>query len=63
MPLCDDRPSVFLVRLEQIVRRTIVFCDQHRTEMVGFEAEQFQELLIHEFNRQCGQGSAGRFTR
>ncbi len=44
------------IPLDQIVRRTIVFCDEHRAEMVGFEAEQFQELLVHEFNRQCGQG-------
>ena len=31
-----------------------VFCDEKRPDMVGIEAEQFQELLVHEFRRQCG---------
>ncbi len=40
--------------LDQIVRKTLVFCDEKRPDMVGIEAEQFQELLVHEFRRQCG---------
>ena len=39
--------------LDQLVRKTIVFCEQKRPEMLGIEAEQFQELLVHEFRRQC----------
>ncbi len=41
--------------LDQIVRKLLVFCDQRRPDFVGIEAEQFQELLVHEFVRQCGQ--------
>jgi len=41
--------------LDQIVRKTVVFCDQHQPNLVGIEAEQFQELLVHEFRRQCGE--------
>ncbi len=48
------------IPLDQIVRKTIVFCDQHKPLHVGFEAEQFQELLVHEFRRQCADGGAGR---
>jgi predicted phage terminase large subunit-like protein len=40
------------IPLDQIVRRTIAFCDQYRPDHVGIEAEQFQELLVHEFQRQ-----------
>ena len=29
------------------------FCDRYQPDLVGFEAEQFQELLVHEFRRQC----------
>ena len=43
------------IPLDQIVRKTIVFCDQKRPDFVGIEAEQFQELLVHEFRRQCGE--------
>jgi predicted phage terminase large subunit-like protein len=43
------------IPLDQIVRKAIVFCDQHPPEGVGIEAEQFQELLIHECRRQCGE--------
>jgi predicted phage terminase large subunit-like protein len=39
--------------LDQLARQTIVFCEEKRPEMVGVEAEQFQELLVHEFRRQC----------
>ena len=46
------------IPLDQIVRKTVVFCDEHRPDFVGIEAEQFQELLVHEFRRQ----SAGRFA-
>ena len=46
-------PSSSGFRLDQIVRKTIVFCDEKRPEYVGIEAEQFQELLVHEFRRQC----------
>ena len=42
------------IPLGQVVRRTIAFCDQYQPDFVGIEAEQFQELLVHEFNRQCG---------
>jgi predicted phage terminase large subunit-like protein len=41
------------IPLDQIVRKTIVFCDQYKPDYVGIEAEQFQELLVHEFHRQC----------
>ncbi len=41
--------------LDQIVRKIVVFCDQYRPDLVGIEAEQFQELLVHEFRRQCGE--------
>ena len=41
--------------LDQLVRKTIVFCEQKRPEMAGIEAEQFQELLVHEFRRQCAK--------
>ncbi len=43
------------IPLDQIVRKTIVFCDEKQPDMVGIEAEQFQELLIHEYRRQCGE--------
>jgi predicted phage terminase large subunit-like protein len=43
------------IPLDQIVRKMIVFCDEKRPQMVGIESEQFQELLIHEFRRQCGK--------
>jgi len=42
------------ISLDQVVRKLIVFCDKYRPDHVGIEAEQFQELLIHEFRRQCG---------
>ena len=42
------------IPLDQVVGKTIVFCDQHKPDLVGIEAEQFQELLVHEFRRQCG---------
>jgi predicted phage terminase large subunit-like protein len=41
--------------LDQIVRKIVVFCDQQRPDLVGIETEQFQELLVHEFRRQCGE--------
>ncbi len=41
--------------LDQIVRKTLVFCDERRPDFVGIEAEQFQELLVYEFTRQCGE--------
>ncbi len=43
------------IPLDQIVRKTVVFCDEKRPDFVGIEAEQFQELLVHEFLRQCGE--------
>ena len=43
------------IPLDQIVRKTLVFCDHHQPHLVGIEAEQFQELLVHEFRRQCGE--------
>src|SRR5208282_932634 len=41
--------------LDQIVRKILLFCDEKRPEMVGIEAEQFQELLLCEFQRQGGE--------
>ena len=41
------------IPLTQVVRRAIAFCDHYRPDFVGIESEQFQELLIHEFKRQC----------
>ena len=49
------------IPLDQIVRKTIVFCDEKRPDFVGIEAEQFQELLVHEFRRQCGEQFALRW--
>ena len=49
------------IPLDQIVRKTVVFCDEKRRDFVGIEAEQFQELLVHEFRRQCGQSYATRW--
>ena len=49
------------IPLDQIVRKTLVFCDEKRPDLVGIEAEQFQELLVHEFRRQCGKGFAVRW--
>ena len=46
------------IPLDQIVRKTIVFCEQHKPDFVGIEAEQFQELLVHEFTRQGRQRPA-----
>ena len=41
--------------VDHLVRKTIVFCEQKRPEMAGIEAEQFQELLVHKFRRQCAK--------
>ena len=41
--------------LDQLVRKTLLFCEQKKPDFVGIEAEQFQELLVHEFVRQCGE--------
>ena len=49
------------IPLTQIARRTLAFCDQYRPHFVGIEAEQFQELLVHEFHRQC-QGFTTRWS-
>ncbi len=38
------------ILMDQLVRKTIVFCEQKRPKMAGIEAEQFQELLVHEGN-------------
>jgi hypothetical protein len=37
----------------EIVRAAIVMCDRARPQYVGFEANQFQDLLIPEFRRQA----------
>lgn len=42
----------------QIVRDMLTMCSKYRPQFVGIEANQFQELLVHEFELQCGQ----RFT-
>jgi len=49
------------IPLDQIVRKIVLFCDEKRPDFVGIEAEQFQELLIHEFRRQCGENYAQRW--
>ena len=41
----------------QIVQDTIRWCDRWQPQFVGIEANQFQQLLVHEFERQ----TAGRF--
>ncbi|GAB4133092.1 MAG: hypothetical protein Kow0040_14900 [Thermogutta sp.] len=41
----------------KLVRDVMTACDRHRPDLVGFEANQFQELLVHEFERVSG----GRF--
>ena len=46
------------IPLTQLVRKIVTFCDEYRPDFVGIEAEQFQELLVHEFRRQCD----GQFT-
>jgi predicted phage terminase large subunit-like protein len=38
----------------KLIRDVIAFCDRHRPDLVGFEANQFQELLVHEFERATG---------
>ncbi len=47
--------------LDQIVRKTVLFCEEKKPDFVGIEAEQFQELLVHEFRRQCGDNYAKRW--
>jgi predicted phage terminase large subunit-like protein len=49
------------IPLDQIVRKAVVFCDAKQPHFVGIEAEQFQELLVHEFSRQCGERFAVRW--
>ncbi len=49
------------IPLTQVARRTIAFCDQYRPCAVGIEAEQFQELLVHEFRRLCGESLEKRW--
>lgn len=41
----------------KLVRDVIAVCDRHGPHLVGFESNQFQELLVHEFERVSG----GRF--
>jgi len=36
---------------QKLVADVMVACSQDQPDLVGFEANQFQELLIHEFNR------------
>lgn len=45
----DRRPT------HQIIRDMLLWCDRIRPDYVAIEANQFQELLIHEFERACGQ--------
>jgi predicted phage terminase large subunit-like protein len=49
------------IPLDQIVRMTLAFCREKRPDFVGIEAEQFQELLVHEFRRQCDGQVAQRW--
>lgn len=44
-------------RPDKIVRDTLQACDDFKPHWVGIEANQFQELLVHEFHR----ASKGRF--
>jgi predicted phage terminase large subunit-like protein len=39
------------IPLDQIVRKAVVLCQQWRPNYIGIEADQFQELLVHEFRR------------
>ena len=55
------RENLLAFPLNQIVPRTIVFCDERRPHLVGIKGEQFQELLIHEFHRQCGDDLGRRW--
>ncbi len=50
------------IALDQLVRKTLLFCVQKKPDFVGIEAEQFQELLVHEFVRQCGEEYALRWS-
>lgn len=36
----------------ETVRKTILACEHYKPQMVGIEANQFQQLLVHEFQRQ-----------
>jgi len=45
----DRRPP------HRIVEDTLRMCDRYKPDMLGFETNQFQELLVHEFERVCRQ--------
>jgi len=45
----DRRPP------HRIVEDTLRMCDRYKPDMLGFESNQFQELLVHEFERICQQ--------
>lgn len=36
---------------QKLIADTLVLCDQYQPNFLGFEANQFQELLVHEFER------------
>ncbi|MBC7350837.1 MAG: hypothetical protein H5U08_00615 [Thermogutta sp.] len=38
----------------KLVRDVLAMCDRYKPDLVGFEANQFQELLVHEFERASG---------
>jgi len=46
----------------RIVHDTLLWCDRYRPDYVAIEANQFQELLVHEFERQCGEHFGLRWT-
>lgn len=46
---------------EKLVRDVLVACDQHQPTLVGIEANQFQELLVHEFVRAAGDAFGARY--
>lgn len=46
---------------EKLVRDVLVACDQHQPTLVGIEANQFQELLVHEFVRAGGEAFGARY--
>ena len=43
------------IPLNQLVHHILRWCDRCKPDFVGVESEQFQELIIHELRRQCGE--------
>lgn len=51
--LCYVDAELERIPLDRIAYRVLRFCDRYRPHFVGCEADQFQELLIHELRRQA----------